>query len=98
MLKDNKITSSTSRTGICWDSAPMESVFQALKTEDVHHRKRSLRVAIGPKQKRRQNGPRSDISTPTTRTEGFIPPIALPVARAALTSRAPMAHGTNGTL
>jgi putative transposase len=39
MLKDNKITSSMSRKGNCWDNAPMESFFHTLKTEDVHHRK-----------------------------------------------------------
>ena len=32
------ITPSMSRKGNCWDNAPMESFFHALKTERVHHR------------------------------------------------------------
>jgi transposase InsO family protein len=32
------ITPSMSRTGNCWDNAPMESFFLTLKTERVHHR------------------------------------------------------------
>ncbi len=33
------LTQSMSRTGNCWDNAPMESFFHTLKTEFVHHEK-----------------------------------------------------------
>jgi transposase InsO family protein len=37
-LPDSSITPSMSRKGDCCDNAPMESFFQTLKTERVHHR------------------------------------------------------------
>ena len=31
------VKASMSRKGYCWDNAPMESFFGALKTESLHH-------------------------------------------------------------
>jgi transposase InsO family protein len=36
VLARHGITQSMSRRGNCWDNAPMESVFAALKVEHVH--------------------------------------------------------------
>lgn len=39
------MTASMSRTGNCYDNAPMESFFGSLKTESVHHRHYATRAA-----------------------------------------------------
>ena len=43
-LASMKATPSMSRTGCCYDNAPMESFFHTLKTELVHHRDYNTRA------------------------------------------------------
>jgi putative transposase len=43
LLKDHAIQASMSRTGNCYDNAPMESFFAQLKTEHVHHQRFATR-------------------------------------------------------
>jgi putative transposase len=44
LLKQFGMTASMSRTGDCWDNAPMESFWGTLKNELVHHRRYSTRA------------------------------------------------------
>jgi putative transposase len=44
ILADADITASMSRKADCFDNAPMESFFHALKTELVHHREDQTRA------------------------------------------------------
>ena len=43
LLRQFGMQASMSRKGNCWDNAPMESFWGALKTELVHHRRFSTR-------------------------------------------------------
>ena len=43
LLRQFSMQASMSRKGNCWDNAPMESFWGALKTELVHHRRFSNR-------------------------------------------------------
>ena len=45
LLKKHAIQVSMSRTGNCYDNAPMESFFAQLKTEHVHHHRYPTRQA-----------------------------------------------------
>ncbi|MBI5761389.1 MAG: transposase [Planctomycetales bacterium] len=45
VLSEHAITCSMSRTGNCWDNAPMESFFATLKKELVHHENYETRTA-----------------------------------------------------
>ena len=40
----NKMQTSMSRKGNCWDNAPIESFFSTLKTESLHHYRFKTRV------------------------------------------------------